>query len=109
MDHDFIDNADEEPLLDFDNFKLSSLVVKRVHEKRYDNANDNHEIFQYEFKCYIEDANQEQAVYQDQEQANSDRAVFLNFARLAFQGNALLGFKTNSLQVSVSKMILTIL
>ena len=107
--HDFTDNADEEPLLDFDSFKRKNLVVKRVHEKRYDNADDNHEIFQYEFKCYIEDANQEQAVYQDQEQANPDRAVFLNFARLAFQGNALLGFKTNSLQVSVSKMILTIL
>ena len=100
LTHDFMDNADEEPLLDFDSFKRKNLVVKKVLEKRYDN--DNHEIFQYELKCYIEDANQEQAVYQDQERANPDRAVFLNFARLAFQGNALLGFKTNSLQVSIS-------
>ena len=98
--HDFTDNADEEPLLDFDSFKRKNLVVKRVHEKRYDNADDNHEIFQYEFKCYIEGANQDQeAVYHGQERSNPDRAVFVNFARLAFQGNALLGFKTNSLQV----------
>ena len=101
--HDFTDNADEEPLLDFDGFKRKNLVVKKVHEKRYDNAGDNHEIFQYEFKCYIEDANQDQgAVYHGQERSNPDRTVFVNFARLAFQGNALLGFKSNSLQVSLS-------
>ena len=103
----FIDNADEESFHDFDNFKQKRLVAKKVHEKRYDNANDNHEIFQYEFKCFIEDADQSQeAVFMSQEGSNPDRAVFLNFARLAFQGNALLGFKTNSLHVSESTYIL---
>ena len=102
--HDILDNADEEPLLDFDSFKRKNLVAKKVHERRYDSGHDNHAIFQYEFKCRIENANQSQeAVYMSQEQIpNPDRAVFLNFARLAFQGNALLGFRANSLQVSVS-------
>ena len=100
LTHDFMDNADEEPLLDFDSFKRKNLVVKKVLEKRYDNH--NHEIFQYELKCYIEDANQDQGVYHGHG-SNSDKAVFLNFARLAFRGNALLGFETNSLQVSVIK------
>ena len=95
--HDLLNNADEEPLLDFDSFKRKILVVKKVHEKRYDNANDNHEIFQYEFKCYVEDANQnqDQAVYHGPG-PNPDQAVFLNFARLAFQGNALIGFNLKS-------------
>ena len=102
----FIDIADEELFHDFDNFKQKSLVAKKVHEKRYDNANDNHEIFQYEFKCFIEDANESQeAVFMSQERSNPDRAVFLNFARLGFQGNELLGFKTNSLHVSASTYI----
>ena len=104
--HDFTDNADEEPLFDFDGFKRKNLVVKRVHEKRYDNANDNHEIFQYEFKCYIEDADQSQeAVCQGQGLDPEGQAVILNFARLAIQGNALLGFKKDSLQVCVDILI----
>ena len=102
LTHDFMDNADEEPLLDFDSFKRKNLVVKKVLEKRYDNDDDNHGIFQYELKCYIEDANQDQGVYHGHG-SNSDKAVFLNFARLAFEGNVLLGFKRNSLQVCVIK------
>ena len=100
---DFIHHAVEESFYDFDNFKRKKLVARRVYEKRYENANDNHEIFEYEFKCTIEDADQDQdqAVYHE-EGPDPDQAVFLNFARLSFQGNALLGFETNSLQVSVS-------
>lgn len=98
IDHHSINNGDDADLIDMDSFKRQLLVAKQVYERRYENAQDNHSIYQYEMHCRIEDAPADQrAVYHDN---NGTRAAFLNFARLGFQGNALLGLKADSLKIN---------
>lgn len=100
IDHNFHNNGDDTDLINLDVFKRQLLVAKSVHERAYENAEDNHAIYQYEMRCRIEDAPAEQrAVYHGSGNL-PDRAAFLNFARLGFQGNALIGLKKDSLGIN---------
>jgi len=90
------DNVDETNIVQLDNFERLQLNIKQVFERRYLIDGDNHSIFQYEVRCNVgKSQNQQNAVYHN----GNDQAAFMNFSRLIFQGNELIGLKEDSLQI----------